>query len=347
VNQFFNMQLYLNTYGTYLHVKDAMFEIRIPSKEGIPQKHHFAAHKVSSIILSTSAALSTEAIKLALSNNVDIIFADSTGFPIGRVWHSKLGSTTRIRKRQLEASLNKDGLKWIIQWLDAKLANQSNFVKDLKKHRSQLGDYLDDKAKKIESLRESLLLQASAESTDLVADTIRGLEGTAGRLYFETISHVMPTQYSFQGRSTRPAKDAFNAFLNYGYGVLYSRIEKVLMIAGIDPFVGFLHRDDYNQKSMVFDFIESYRIQVEIVVFRLFTAKKVNQTHYEPIANGITLNKEGKQLLIERLNDFMEVETIRYKGRNQTRSNAMQSDAHVFANTLIGKTYSDDRMGNL
>jgi len=342
------MQLYLNTYGTYLHVKDAMFEIRIPAKEGEAQKHHFAAHKVTSIILSTSAALSTEAIRLALTNNVDLIFADSSGFPLGRVWHSKLGSTTRIRKRQLEASLNQEGLKWVVQWLEAKLENQGNFVKDLKKHRSQMGDYLDDKAHKIANLRESLMLQAqTAETVDAVADTIRGLEGTAGRLYFETLSQVMPDQYRFQGRSMRPAKDAFNAFLNYGYGVLYSRVEKALMIAGVDPFVGFLHRDDYNQKSMVFDFIEPYRIQVEQVVFRLFTAKKVNQSHYDSIANGITLNKEGKQLLIERLNDFMEVETIRYRGRNQTRANAMQGDAHVFANTLIGKTYTDDRVGNL
>lgn len=343
------MQLYLNTYGTYLHVKDAMFEIRVPGSDGASQKHHFAAHKVSSIILSTSAALSTEAVKLALMNNVDLIFADSSGFPLGRVWHSKLGSTTKIRKRQLEASLNQEGLKWVVQWLVAKLDNQCNFVKDLKKHRSQMGDYLDDKAKKIENLRESLALQAqAAETTDAVADTIRGLEGTAGRLYFETFSHVMPEQYRFQGRSFRPAKDVFNAFLNYGYGVLYSRVEKALMIAGVDPFVGFLHRDDYNQKSMVFDFIEPYRVQVETVVFRLFTAKKINQSHYEAIANGgVTLVKEGKQMLIERLNDFMEVETIRYRGRNQTRANAMQGDAHVFANTLIGKTYSDDRVGNL
>ncbi len=341
------MQLYLNTHGTYLHVKDAMFEVRVPNAQGETQKHHFAAHKVVSIIMTTAGALSTDAIRLALMHNVDLIFADSSGHPLGRVWHSKLGSTTKIRKRQLEASLGQEGLQWTLQWLDAKLANQSEFVKDLKKHRSQLGDYLDDKHKKIENLRASLSVLNDSATVDAVADTIRGLEGTAGRLYFETLSHVMPDAYRFQGRSMRPAKDAFNAFLNYGYGVLYSRVEKALIIAGIDPYVGFLHRDDYNQKSMVFDFIEPYRVQVETVVFRLFTAKKINQSHYESIANGLTLNKEGKQLLIERLNDYTEVETIRYRGRNQTRANAMQGDAHIFANTLIGKTYTDDRVGTL
>jgi len=140
----------------------------------------------------------------------------------------------------------------------------------------------------------------------------------------------------------RPAKDAFNVFLNYGFGVLYSRVEKCLIIAGLDPYVGFLHRDDYNQKSMVFDFIEPYRIFVETTVFRLFSAKKINKAHIDEITNGVTLNKEGKELLITALNDYMESETIRYKGRNQTRANAMQQDAHVFANALIGNATDNE-----
>jgi CRISPR-associated protein Cas1 len=114
------------------------------------------------------------------------------------------------------------------------------------------------------------------------------------------------------------------------------------MIAGLDPYVGFMHRDDYNQKSMVFDFIEPYRIFVETAVFRLFAAKKVNKAHTDEIANGVTLNKEGKELLVTALNNYMESETIRYKGRNQTRANAMQQDAHRFANGLIGNKSNED-----
>ena len=87
---------------------------------------------------------------------------------------------------------------------------------------------------------------------------------------------------------------------------------------------------------MVFDFIEPYRIIVETTVFRLLSARKVNKAHTDEITNGITLNKDGKELLITALNGYMESETIRYKGRNQTRANALQQDAHTFANGLIG-----------
>ncbi len=285
--------------------------------------------------MSTSAALSTDAVMLALKNNIDIIFTKADGHPMGRIWHSKLGSTTKIRKRQLEASLGKEAVTFTKAWISEKMTNQLEFIKDLKKHRPQMAEFLNDKITRIENLIVSVD-KLDSEKIEGVADTIRGLEGTAGRLYFETINYVLPEQYQFNGRSMRPAKDSFNAFLNYGFGVLYSRVEKSLMLAGLDPYVGFLHRDDYNQKSMVFDFIEPYRIQVETTVFRLFSAKKVNKTHTDDITNGITLNKEGKELLITALNTYMESDTIRYKGRNQTRANAMQQDAHTFANGLIG-----------
>jgi len=116
---------------------------------------------------------------------------------------------------------------------------------------------------------------------------------------------------------------------------LYGKIEKALMIAGLDPYVGFMHRDDYNQLSFVFDFIEPYRIYADTVVFRLFSAKKVNKSNTDKITRGYYLNKEGKELLINAFNNYFENDTIRYKGRNQTRSNAIQMDAHSFANSLI------------
>src|SRR5690606_31336936 len=102
------------------------------------------------------------------------------------------------------------GLTWIKIWLTAKLENQLEFIKDLKKHRSQHADFLNDKISRIEALIISIQAQ-EAVTVAAVADTLRGLEGTAGRLYFETLNYVLPDTYKFAGRSMRPAKDAFNA----------------------------------------------------------------------------------------------------------------------------------------
>lgn len=328
------MQLHINTPGAYLHVKDQMFEIRL-KQEAEVKKHLFAAQKVKSILLGTSAALSTDAVKLAMMHNVDIVFVSYDGHPYGRVWHSKLGSTTKIRKAQLEASLNETGLSWIRQWLAAKVGNQRAFLMELKKHRATQGAFIQAAADKLNGQAQKISLIEGKNVTE-VADTFRGLEGTAGRIYFDTLSKLLAKEYQFSGRSYRPATDPFNAFLNYAYGMLYSKVEKALMIAGLDPYVGFMHRDDYNQLSFVFDFIEPYRTHADQVVYRLFSGKHVNQSHTDRITNGFSLNKEGKALLVQRLNTHLEEEKIRHNGRNLTRSHAMQLDAHQLANQLIG-----------
>lgn len=341
------MQLYLNTFGTYLHVREGMFEVRVPG-EGGTTKHHLAAKKVTAIILTVAGALSSEAVRLALEHNVDLIVADRSGQPLGRFWHAKLGSTTKIRKRQLAVSLGKGGAVYVGKWLVAKLDAQAELLNRLKKHRKAHHALLDERRERLGELAASVrTCAAGAATTDEIAATLRGLEGTAGRLYWQTLSALTPEPYRFRGRSFRPAADAFNAFINYGYGVLYGRVEKALMTAGIDPYVGFLHRDDYNQKSMVFDFIEPYRPWVDHVVFRLFSGKKVNADYYGDLAGGVTLEKPGKELLIGALGDYLDGEKVRRGRRVRSRANGMLADAHRFAQELLEKEPSELKIREL
>lgn len=331
------MQIFINTYGTYVHVKDEMFRIRVPDKEKETSKiNHIAAHKITSFVMSLGASLSTDAVALALKHNIDIVIVERNGHPIGRFWHSKLGSTTKIRKEQLQASLNETGLHWVKLWLTTKLQNQAKFLNDLKKHRSKLHVFLDDKVEAIIDFSNKIN-EAEAEKVSDIADSFRGWEGSAGRHYFAALSKCMPDAFAFEGRSFRPAKDEFNAMLNYAYGILYSRIERALMLAGIDPHVGFMHRDDYNTKSLVFDYIEPYRIHADRFVFRLFTGKKINKSYFTEITGGFSLNEDGKAFLVNSYLEYLDSERIRYKGRLQTRMNAMQLEAHSFANSLIDK----------
>lgn len=331
------MQIFINTYGTYLHVKDDMFEIKVRNLEEKKVKiNHIAAHKITSFIISKGSAISTDAVALALKHNIDIVIVENDGHPMGRFWHSKLGSTTKIRKRQLEASLCEEGLYWIKQWIARKLENQSDYLQDLAKHRSSIAPFLLERQEQILGYRKRV---NELEGADIKAhaDMLRALEGNAGRLYFGALSKSIQSEFAFEGRSSRPAKDPFNAMLNYSYGILYSRVERSLMLAGLDPYVGFLHRDDYNMKSLVFDFIEPFRVYAERCVFGLFSTKKVKKSFFDEITGGISLNAEGKPFLAEHFIKYFDEQAIRYKGRNQSRSNALQMEAHQFANSLIEK----------
>ena len=62
---------------------------------------------------------------------------------------------------------------------------------------------------------------------------------------------------------------------------------------------------------------------------------KVNRKYFDEIANGCSLNAEGKPLVVEHFIKYIDQDKIRYRGRNQTRNNALRMDAHAFANALL------------
>ena len=283
-------------------------------------------------MITTAAYITTDAIKLAMDHNIDIIFLDEFGDPFGRVWHSKLGSTTLIRRRQLEIAGIEDGLKLAVSWVRNKFDNQIELLKRLRNTRTQKSAEITAYIEKLENGRSSL--DNISGTIDDQRGTIMGIEGSAGRIYFECLSFLMPDRYRFDGRSRNPAKDEFNALLNYSYGVLYSKVEKACIIAGLDPYVGIIHTDHYNKKSLVFDLIENFRIWADETVINLFAGRKVKQEHFDTLKNGFTLNKDGKAVLIESLSKFLD-ESIRYSGRNIKREDVMQFECHRIANGLI------------
>ena len=323
------MQLVINTRGSYLKKQNNCFLVKNDDKV-----FEVSEKKVDSILITTSATITTDAIKFAVENNIDIVFLDNFGDPYGRVWHSKLGSTTYIRRRQLEISDKKEGFQLAKAWIGTKIESQVQFLKDLKKNRPEKNEEIETYISEIETLQADL---AELEGLlDKKRHQIMGLEGMASRYYFEALSFLLPEKWRFSGRSRNPAKDEFNCLLNYGYGILYSKVEKACIIAGLDPYVGFNHTDDYNKKSLVFDLIEMYRVYIDRTVFYLFSKKKVMESFFDKIPNGMTLNKEGKAVLIQAVNETFEKE-ITYHGRNIKIGNTIQFDCHRIANKLIKK----------
>lgn len=332
------MQLVINTYGSYLKKKDNCFLVKNEDKE-----FEVSAKKVESILITTGAYLSTDAIKFAMENNIDVIFLDEFGSPYGRVWHSKLGSTTLIRRRQLEIAEKEEGLELAKEWVMAKFDNQIDFLKKLANSRPEKQGKIEEYAKQLEDIKSSL--EGLKGTLEEKRGSLMGLEGSGGRVYFEAISFIVPDRFEFEGRSRQPAKDEFNCLLNYAYGVLYSLVEKGCIIAGLDPYIGFIHTDNYNKKSLVFDLIDMFRIFAEQTVVYLFSQRKVKKEYFDPIKGGLTLNKEGKAVLIEALNDTLE-KTVRYRGRNIKNRDIIQFECHAIANSLIKET-QDASVANL
>jgi CRISPR-associated protein Cas1 len=323
------MDLMINSPGSYLKKQNDMFEI---SSDDVKRKT--SPKKIKSIIISTHVMLTSDAIKLAVENNIDILILNDFGDPVGRFWHGKFGSTAFIRRKQIEILETEKGLDLAKKWITNKIQTSINHITELgykrKSKQEEINYYIEEMNGCI-----SFIKGVKGKVPDK-RNTIMAYEGKASKLYYQIISKLIPDPYKFQGRSYRPAKDEYNSMLNYAFGILYGKVEKSCIIAGLDPYIGILHTDNYNKISLVLDMIENYRYLAWKSVFRLFSQKKVNKSHFDKIHGGFKLNADGKKLLATDFLDELNKKTV-YKNKRLTNLEVIQMDCHKLSNYLIGK----------
>ena len=51
----------------------------------------------------------------------------------------------------------------------------------------------------------------------------------------------------------------FNTALSYGYAILYGVVERSLVYAGLDPYMGVLHADKSGRLSLVYDVSDMFK----------------------------------------------------------------------------------------
>lgn len=326
------MELIINSRGAYVSKVDERFQVTVEK-----QKQEYAASKVEKILITTSALITTDALKLAVENNIDVVFLEYNGHPFGRVWHSKLGSITTIRRNQLKLTELQLGTELVKEWITQKIDNQIEHLQKLKLNRN------DEKVKIIEEAVYKMVKHKESINgvqnvpIEIVRNSLEGYEGTCARIYFNTLGALIPPKYIFKGRSKNPAENEFNCMLNYAYGILYSNVEKACIISGLDPYIGIMHTDNYNKTALVFDIIEMYRGYMDEIVFSLFSRRKIKEDMFDKVeAGGFWLNKLGKQLLIGTVNEKFE-NKIKYKGRMIKLNNIISYDCHNIANRILNE----------
>lgn len=323
------MDLYITDFGTSIKKRDDLFEITTSEK-----RVAVSPQKVKSLILSKGIVLTTDVIKLAVENNIDILVVDDFGDPYGRFWQSKFGSTANIRRKQLEVFGTSKGIEIAKQILINKIKTCTEHLEDLKIKRESKREFLDRQIKEMKKYIYQIKLVEGDVNTK--RGTLMGYEGNAGKIYYQTLSELMPKEFKFEKRSMHPAEDEFNAMLNYAFGILYSKVEKACIIAGLDPYIGIIHTDNYGKKSLVFDIIENYRYLASRTVFSLFTQKRVQRYFFKRDSKGTLLNSDGKKLVVESFYNRLE-KKVRYNNRNISNLDKIQFDCHELANSLIEK----------
>lgn len=253
-------------------------------------------HLESVTIASSGVSISAEAIRACVEHGIPIHFLSGSGTPYAGLYSAGLAATVLTRRAQLEAYRDGRGVHLALAFAGGKIENQSRLVKYAAKYRKETDAALHQELRWlageiIDHMEELCTLDFVALRETYAVNDIRGsllsIEGRAAQKYWRAIRALLPAALGWPGREGRGARDPFNSALNYGYGVLYGQVERALVLAGLDPYAGFIHTDRPGKPSLVYDLIEEFRAPV------------VDRTILGLVNKGVALGQDERGYLDE------------------------------------------------
>lgn len=292
------------------------------------------------VIMGRGISLSADALALCAGHGVPIHYLSPRGVPYATLYTAGLTGTVRTRRAQMLAYTDTRGVALAAAMARGKIANQARLLKYLAKgRREREGDtyrFLRSAARAVARHDQEIdAWQARAWSDGVEAhrESLLAIEGRAAQVYWDGIGAILRPKLDWPGRRGRGARDPFNAALNYGYGILYGQVTQACLLAGLDPYAGFIHADRPGKPSMVLDLIEEFRAPV---VDRAVLGLVGRGTALKQDAEGL-LTLETRRAIAGRVLQRLEESTERYEGKRQKLRWILQSQARHVATFLRGE----------
>lgn len=306
------MILYIDTPKTGIRVKNEGFFI-----ENDEAQQLIMPNKVSQVILGNGVSLLTDVLILAERHGIPVYIEDSFGNIKLQCRSIEYSLSADIRRDQLLFVLNTEArVRWSKWLFKTKMANQLKVISFVADRKNRL---FDAKNEFVEAVNEVRMKIDSIQNRDfdVFRESVLGYEGSIARKYWGLIAEAVGDEWAFGGRNRQPARDAFNASLNYLYGILYTEVENQLYLAGLDAHQGIFHGEQYQKPVLSFDFIELFRAWVDKLLIKLIWADNLNKDDFTLTDEGCTINKEAKAVLIPAFKRMMNGRKM-FNGRNAT-----------------------------
>lgn len=325
--------LIVDQFGAYVGKHSARLQVS-KDKEVLVEAPLMYLEQV--LISGRGASLSTEAIAACGQAGIPIHIIDGRGRPLASLYAAGLTGTVQTRRAQLLAYTDRRGVMLARAFAAGKISNQAALLKYMAKYRKETAPavYRELRACAGELLKHVQELDSlDAPAIDDVRFQVLSVEGRAAQKYWEALKHVVPADLQWPGRVTRGARDSLNSALNYGYGILYGQVERALILAGLDPYAGFIHADRPGKPSLTLDFIEEFRQPV------------VDRTVLGLANKGFEFKQDEKQMLAEdtrrtlaeKVLERLEESVERYEGKKQSLRVIIQNQARHLATFLRGE----------
>ena len=245
-------------------------------------------HTLGGIVIFGNIYCSPPLLALCTKNQVAVSFMSEYGRFLAKVVGPVSGNVLLRREQYRRADDPEKSAEIARRIVAAKIAKgRSVLQRSLRDHQESSGSEeiqaaIDRMAGIIRKLGESLPLEL-----------VRGLEGEAGNLYFGVFDHLITAQkdeFIFENRNRRPPTDRVNSLLSFLYTLLTHDVTSALETTGLDPAVGFLHRDRPGRPGLALDLIEELRpFLADRIVLSLINRNQIRGKHFEILETGAVL----------------------------------------------------------
>ena len=265
------------------------------------EKARLPLHMLQGLVCMGRVMVSPQLMGYCCEKGICVTYLSSYGKFLARV-EGPVSGNVLLRREQYRRTDAQDRCASVVRhMLIGKILNQRSVLS------RALRDYGSDYEPQVsEGLKQVVLrLKRIADQIPSVeqVDVLRGMEGDAAQLYFgvfDNLIRVGTPAMRFNGRTKRPPLDRINALLSFLYTLLTHDCRSALESVGLDPAVGFLHRDRPGRPSLALDLMEEFRpVMADRLALSLINRRQLGEGDFEVGDGGaVTLKETSRKTVL-------------------------------------------------
>ena len=276
--------LFVTTQGAYLAKEGETVVVKVDKEIRL----RVPVHTIGGIVCFGQVSCSPFLMGFCAEKNVAVTFLTEYGRFLAKV-QGPVSGNVLLRRAQYRRADDETGSANIAKAvLTGKLINTRTVLQRF------LRDHMDKpnagEVRQASKLISSALRRIENETS---LDMMRGFEGDSARTYFNVFDNLITSQkedFFFGARNRRPPMDNVNCLLSFLYTIVMHDVRSALETAGLDPAVGFLHRDRPGRYGLALDLMEEFRpFLADRLVLSLINLSQVQGKGFDEQENGAVL----------------------------------------------------------
>ena len=276
--------LFVTTQGAYLSKEGQTVVVRVERETRL----RVPIHTIGGIVCFGNIMCSPFLMGFCAERDVAVSFLTERGRFLARVQGPVSGNVLLRREQYRRADDMNASAQMAKSVLTGKLANcRTVLQRALRDHSPKLN------AEKVREASRKIGQSLDQLQQDLSLNVLRGIEGEAARTYFSAFDHLIISQkedFIFRERNRRPPLDRVNCLLSFLYTLVLHDVRSALESVGLDPAVGFLHRDRPGRPGLALDIMEEFRpFLADRLTLSLINLKQVRANGFKGMESGAVL----------------------------------------------------------